>query len=149
MSVEENSKKECLQRRAVSDKRKKRKDGEVTERDFWTILTGRLNAEQDSPLFQGIYGGDLRTEGVEEYIKSHSLLPTGYDGIPLETLKRMSDLLFNEQVSLKTKKTILLLLAHQKDQVFYPVLERYVRAPDKELVGFSTLALQEYKMWNG
>jgi hypothetical protein len=74
------------------------------------------------------YGRDMKTSFSKELI-----------------LKHQSDL-FDPEISIEEKKTLLVLLASQEKVEAFRTIEKYAKNPDPELKEWSILALQESRM---
>ncbi|MBF0253415.1 MAG: hypothetical protein HQL29_06340 [Candidatus Omnitrophica bacterium] len=120
----------------------------MNENDFWSYL----NAESAKGMAQCIVGC-MDPEAMDElpelkYLAGHSLLPANYENVPQDKIIGMGKLLFDKNIKIKTKESILILLAHQttKDALFF--LQEYNKCPDSKLRIFAELALDECLMWN-
>lgn len=120
----------------------------MEEKDFWSFLQGLQEKGRASQLIGISDAPEFSSEPILEYFQGHSLLPKDYDKIPCTTVIQMGSLLFAKEISAKTKKAILMLLAHQPQEAALTILAKYNLAPDKGLECFAQMALEECAMWN-
>jgi len=117
----------------------------MTEKEFWQFLEQRGKTSMTSGYT--ITGG-VAMDAVGEYLGGHALLPKDYDNLTKEEIKEIGELLFQKNVGQKTKEAVLILLAHQVSEQALAILKRYNLNPDKGLIIFAELALDESLMWN-
>jgi hypothetical protein len=92
----------------------------------FSVLEEQIDVELQMEYFN--YGRELKREFTVEYILEHQ-----------------SDL-FNPEVPVEEKKSLLVLLAAIDKVEAFRAIEKYVRNPDPELKDWSVLALQESRM---
>ncbi|MCK9432608.1 MAG: hypothetical protein M0R00_06590 [Candidatus Omnitrophica bacterium] len=118
----------------------------MTEEGFWKFLEGRGKADM---VLYSTETGDPDIDAAGEFIRGHALLPEDYNNLTERELEEMGELLFREKVKQKTKEAVLILLAHQVSDTALTILTKFNMRPDKPLVYFARLALEESLMWNG
>jgi hypothetical protein len=117
----------------------------MTEEDFWKFLEAR--GKTDMVLYS-TETGNADIDEVGEFIRGHALLPKDYSNLTEKDLEEIGELLFREGVRQKTKEAVLMLLAHQVSDAALTILTKFNLRPDKSLVYFARLALDESLMWN-
>jgi len=80
---------------------------------------------------------------VKEYINSHHLLPPNYMDASEEVIAEQGAKLFDLNTTIAEKKSILMLLAHLGVYESYQILKKYNLHPDKELIFWAKMALDE------
>jgi hypothetical protein len=120
----------------------------MTEIEFWAYLNMLLSQGRMDMRMGRVDCENLGLNEAEMFISSHMLLPKGYETISLENIQRMGMLLFRNGVQLRTKRAVLILLAHHPSQDALVILKKYSLRPDNSLRIFSELALDECCMWN-
>ncbi|MBU1004336.1 MAG: hypothetical protein KJ561_00755 [Nanoarchaeota archaeon] len=116
----------------------------MTEQEFWNFFKQRGRA----PMKLGYMDSeDPAVKAEMEYVGGHALLPKGYDELSESNIIDFGNLLFQD-VNLKTKETIIVILAHQTSETALTLLIKYNLKPDKELKAFAKIALDECLMWN-
>lgn len=120
-----------------------------------------VDSESVQAMLQGLAKGGMipfvtvvpdaeSPEGIAalEYIEAHkTLLPEGYERMPVvDVLTRGRDL-FRPDASLQDRKAALLLLAHHGDPEVHQLLKTYVAEADPELALFARMALDENRVW--
>lgn len=117
----------------------------MDEKGFWAFLE---NLWQKGRAQQII----CTTDGIgipeQSYLQGHALLPKEYNEFSDSDIVKMGRLLFEEQVKLKTKEAVMLILAHQPSEVALTILTKYNFNPDKGMEFFAQMALEECAMWN-
>ena len=120
----------------------------MNEKEFWDFLEGLQKKGRVEMISGSIDTGSGSMGAAGAYMTGHALLPAEHDNLSRETINGMGELLFIRNVDTKTKEAVLILLAHQPTKDALNVLEKYNRAPDRELMFFAKMALDECVMWN-
>jgi len=120
----------------------------MTELEFWAYLNMLLSKGRMNMLMGRVDFEKLGLNEVEMFMSSHMLLPKGYENISLDNIQRMGMLLFRKGVQLRTKRAVLIILAHHPSKVALAILEKFNLSPDQGLRIFGELALDECCMWN-
>ncbi|MBM3245989.1 MAG: hypothetical protein FJZ13_01515 [Candidatus Omnitrophica bacterium] len=120
----------------------------MTEQEFWLFLERLWKNGRATQVTGVIDYTDFQTQLVGDYIRGHALLPKDYEKICTEDIIKMGNLLFKKEVKHKTKKAIIMLLAHQSSEIALTILAKYSLASDKDLEYFAKIALDECAMWN-
>jgi len=118
----------------------------MTEKEFWSFLEG-LWEKGRAAQFIGSVDTELVDPALTNYLSGHKLLPKDCR-LSQETIVKLGNLLFDKNISLKTKEAIIILLAHQPSEIALTILAKYNLAPDAGLKFFAELALEECAMWN-
>ena len=82
---------------------------------------------------------------AKEYIKAHRLLPKNFMNTMEAEIEEKGKKLLDSRTSIKEKKKILMLLAHQGVYESYRILKTYHQNPDPELALWANMALDECK----
>ncbi|HEX9973064.1 MAG TPA: SEC-C metal-binding domain-containing protein [bacterium] len=82
-------------------------------------------------------------QAVKEYIDSHHLLPPNYQDTSEEVIAEQGAKLFDLDTTIAEKKRTLMLLAHLGVYESYQILKKYNQHPDKELIFWAKMALDE------
>ena len=117
----------------------------MTEKVFFEFLNKRGRADM---VLESVSAGDVAIGAAGEFINAHALLPKGYDNLPEDYIVSIGDLLFQKGLELRTKKAILILLAHQVSDTALTILTKFNLSSGSELKSFARLALDESLMWN-
>jgi hypothetical protein len=120
----------------------------MTELEFWAYLNALLSKGRIDMRMGRVDCDKLGLNEAEMFISSHVLLPKGYESLSLDNIRRMGMLLFRNGVQHRTKRAVLILLAHHPSKVALAILEKFSLLPDQGLRIFSELALDECRMWN-
>lgn len=120
----------------------------MNEKEFWDLLESMQKKGRVQMMAGSLETGSESMGTTGSYMTGHALLPAEYDNLSDETIDSMGELLFMEDVATKTKEAVLILLAHQPKKNALTILEKYNRAPNRELMFFAKLALDECVMWN-
>lgn len=121
----------------------------MTEKEFWKFLKKAWEKGREAQVSMGpVEYDNPQLEAVGNYLKSHEVLPRDYQAIPGDLIAEMGALLFEQGVSRKAKEAIMMILAHHGSNEALRALTNYHGKPDKDLVIFAELALQECEMWN-
>jgi len=120
----------------------------MTEEDFLNFLAMKLKICKVPQLSGYIDSSDPTVQDTVKYIGGHSVLFEGHQVIPIGLVIEMGRLLFDRNVSLQTKETLLMILAHHPSREALNALNLYNVNPDENLRCFVQLALDECKMWN-
>jgi hypothetical protein len=117
----------------------------MTEREFWGLLEKMLEKGRAQQVVGAI--GPAGAPGMA-YLQGHSLLPRDYDKLSGPDIIWMGQLLLLRDTSYKAKETIMMILAHQPNELALTFLAKYCLAPDKGLEYFAEMALEECAWWN-
>ena len=120
----------------------------MTESDFWMFLT--LSQERGRiPMVSSYVDSDTPAiKKAGEYVGGHSILFEGHDRLPLNIVQDMGRLILKQEVSLRAKEAILVILAHHPTREALEALRKCNENPDKALKYIAHFALQECKWWN-
>ena len=121
----------------------------MTENEFWQFLERSWKKNGRVPQMSGVIdSADTVLQSHGQYIGGHALLPNGYEKISDGQILKMGELLFDKKANPKTKKAIMVILAHISSKAALSILERYNTMPDRGLEIFAQIALDECEMWN-
>ncbi len=121
----------------------------MTEQEFQEYLQKAYEKGRAPQVSMAMDSPDHETNEAGRYIaEGHALLPADYQSMPEDVMIDAGKLLFKEKVELKTKETILILLAHQPSKIALEILREYNGNPDENLRFFAHFALEECEMWN-
>jgi len=118
----------------------------MTDKEFWAFLENTLTKKRLSQA--SCVTDDARAKKIGECFAGHTLLPEYQDKIGRDTIKVMGMLLLGQEISLKTKNAIIMILAHHPTKTALNALREYGRHPDKELEGIMRFAIEECEWWN-
>jgi hypothetical protein len=120
----------------------------MTEETFWNFMEKEWKKGRISIVSIGTLGDpDPAVRAQMDYIDSHVFLPKNHETIPAGMLINMGKLLFEKGVKTKTKKAILVLLAHRGAREVLNILRTYSANPDRDLKIFTKLAVRECESW--
>jgi len=120
----------------------------MTEETFWNFMEKEWKKGRSPMMSIGTLGDpDPAVRSQMDYIDSHVLLPKDHETVPAGMLVDMGKLLFEKGVKTKTKKAILVLLAHRGAREVLDILRTYSTNPDRDLKTFAKLAVSECESW--
>ena len=121
----------------------------MTESQFWCFLERMWKERGREPMMAGgIDSPDPVVQAMGHYIMSHSLLPRGYDKIPVEVAASIGRLLLEKGIQHKTREAIMMILAHHGSNAALNALRMYNMRPNRGLEAFSEMALDECENWH-
>ncbi|MFA5188726.1 MAG: hypothetical protein WC460_05180 [Patescibacteria group bacterium] len=86
---------------------------------------------------------------IKDYMDFHKTLPREYEHIPIDEIKKMSDILFDPDFDdWNRHKEIIILLGHHGTKEALDILEKYLDQPHgDELAFWASVAIDECKMF--
>lgn len=105
----------------------------------------RLARKENKTAFINFVDDPDSPEGkaMQNYIDSHHLLPPNYLDITGDEIEAKGAKLFEADTTIKEKRSILMLLAHQGVYEAFKILKKYRENPDPDLVVWANMALEE------
>ncbi len=96
---------------------------------------------ENLPEHLNVMEGEIDSNVQKEYFNISKALK--FDAFTSKEVIAESRTLFLENAIIQSKKRVLILLAHSPTVRSYRIIERYLKNPDRELMNWALLALQE------